>query len=415
MKPSIPRLLLLTTHRSYRNDAFRQAAERLGVEVVLAFDMRQELAAHWRYTLGVDFDRPEEAASTIAAYAAEHPLTAVLAVDDSGVVLAAQAARRLGLPHNDPAAAVAARDKFRMRTLMAAAGVPCPWFRLFSTADHPATVAGQVPFPCVVKPLHLNGSRGVIRADDPEEFVVAAQRLTRILERAEPAAESHSYLVESFIPGVEVALEGMLEAGELTVLALFDKPDPLDGPFFEETLYVTPSRLPAAEQAAIAAAAAGAAAAIGLRTGPVHAELRVNDRGPWLLEVNGRSIGGLCGQTLRFDLDMSLEELILRQACGLPWRPAQAQPCASGVMMVPIGESGVLREIAGVEAARAVPGVTGVEITAPLNYPLVPLPEGDSYLGFIFADGETPAAVEAALRAAHAQLRFEVMPEFLLA
>lgn len=415
MEPSTPRLLLLTTHRSYRNEAFRQAAERLGVEVVLAFDMRQELAAHWRYTLGVDFDRPEAAASTIAAYAADRPLTAVLAVDDSGVVLAAQVARQLGLPHNDPAAAAAARDKFRMRTLMAAGGVPCPWFRLFSTGDDPGIVARQAPYPCVVKPLHLNGSRGVIRADDPEEFVAAAQRLARILQRAEPAAATHPYLVESFIPGVEVALEGLLEDGELTVLALFDKPDPLDGPYFEETLYVTPSRLPEEVQAAIAGAAGRAATAIGLRTGPVHAELRVNERGPWLLEVNGRSIGGLCGQTLRFDLDMSLEELILRQACGLPWRPAQGQPRATGVMMVPIGESGVLREIEGVDAARAVPGVTGVEITAPLNYPLVPLPEGDSYLGFIFAEGETPAAVEASLRAAHAQLQFKVMPEFMLA
>ena len=264
MNSSTPRILLLTTHRSYRNDAFRQAAERIGVEVTLAFDMRQELAADWHYTLGVDFDRPEEAAAAIVAYAGEHPLAAVLAVDDSGVVLAAGVAQQLGLPYNDPAAASAARDKFRMRTLMAARGVPCPWFRRFSTTDDPIAVAGEVPYPCVLKPLHLNGSRGVIRADNPAGFVAAAQRLARILQNTEPEAAAYPYLVEAFIPGGEVALEGMLEDGELIVLALFDKPDPLDGPFFEETLYVTPSRLPAAEQAAIAARPAQAARAIGL-------------------------------------------------------------------------------------------------------------------------------------------------------
>lgn len=411
---STPRVLLLLTARSYRGEAFAQAAARLGIEVVPVVDMEAPLAAHWGYPLGVDFNRPALAVQAIADYAAQHPVSALLAVDDSGVVPAAAAARQLGLPHNDPEAAAAARDKFVMRTLMAAAGVPCPVFRRFAFTADPAMVSRQVDYPCVIKPLNLNGSRGVMRADSPAEFMTAVARLARILAQEPPGAVCTHYLVEDFIPGREVALEGLLDQNKLTVLALFDKPDPLDGPFFEETIYVTPSRLPDDVQAAIADCAARAAHSLGLQMGPVHAELRVNDRGPWMLEVAGRSIGGLCGQTLRFDADQSLEELILRQACGLPILSTQRSGRASGVMMIPIPQAGNLRSVGGVDAARAVSGVEEVTITARLHYPLLPLPEGDSYLGFIFARGETPAEVEASLRAAHACLHFEVVPEFSL-
>jgi hypothetical protein len=218
------------------------------------------------------------------------------------------------------------------------------------------------------------------------------------------------FLVEEFIPGFEVALEGMLDRGRLQVLALFDKPDPLDGPFFEETIYVTPSRLPAEVQDAIARCAADAATALGLCSGPVHAELRVNQRGPFLIEAAGRSIGGLCSRTLRFGSDATLEELIVRQACGLPIESLGRDGNAGGVMMIPIPEGGILRGVSGIEAASAVPGVESVEITAPLHNPIVPLPEGESYLGFIFARGPTPGHVEQALRAAHALLHFTIMP-----
>ena len=248
--------MLLTTAHSYRNEAFQRAAAKLGIEVVKAVDLPPALAEQWPGTLGFDFGDPIATAETVATYAATHPLNAILAVDDTGVIAAAHAAARLGLPHNAPDAALAARDKFVMRTLMAAAGVPCPWFRRFATDDDLHWVAAQVPYPCVVKPLTLNGSRGVIRADNPAEFVRAAQRLTRLLNRELPGSAPHPFLVEGFIPGFEVALEGMLDGGELTVLALFDKPDPLDGPYFEETIYVTPSRLPLAVQSAIAAIAA---------------------------------------------------------------------------------------------------------------------------------------------------------------
>jgi biotin carboxylase len=225
------------------------------------------------------------------------------------------------------------------------------------------------------------------------------------------ALEQSAFLVEDFIPGVEVALEGLLTDGELHVLALFDKPDPLDGPFFEETIYVTPSRLPAAAQAAIADCTARAAAALGLRHGPVHAELRLNERGPWLVEAAGRSIGGLCSTVLQFGAGMCLEELILRHAVALPIDSFEREQAAAGVMMIPIPAAGLLRGVAGLEAARAVPRVTGVEITAPLNHTVTPLPEGASYLGFIFARAADPAAAEAALRQAHACLRFDIRRE----
>ncbi|MGH2479522.1 MAG: ATP-grasp domain-containing protein, partial [Ktedonobacteraceae bacterium] len=224
-------------------------------------------------------------------------------------------------------------------------------------------------------------------------------------------ADATSFLVEDFLPGCEVALEGILTRGQLKVLTLFDKPDPLDGPFFEETIYVTPSRLPESTQEAIARCVATAAASLGLREGPVHAELRVNERGPWMLEIAGRSIGGLCSTILEFGAGMCLEELILRHAIGEEIAQIERERQATGVMMIPIPAAGLLKSVHGVEEAREVPLITGIEITARINYSLVPLPEGASYLGFIFARGETPGAVESAIRQAHSLLRFEIRPE----
>ncbi|MCI0393332.1 MAG: ATP-grasp domain-containing protein [Chloroflexi bacterium] len=413
------RALLLLTARTYRARPFIEAASRLGIEVVTAVEMHRQLAEYWNHPLGLEYNEPDEAAQAIVQFAAKTPLGAILAVDDSGSLVAAKASAALGLPHNAPEAAEAARDKYAMRRLLAAAGVPSPQSTRYEFEEPPATtgleaIATQIPYPCVVKPLNLCGSRGVIRADDPAEFVAAAGRLQRLLYADDPTPDPKPFLVEQFVPGFEVALEGILDDGRLQLLALFDKPDPLDGPFFEETIYVTPSRLPAETQAAITACAARAAAALGLREGPMHAELRVNDQGPWIVEVAGRSIGGLCSQTLRFSSDASLEELILRQAFGLEIRSFRREQAAGGVMMIPIPEAGLLKKVEGCEAAAAVHLVEGVEITARLNYSLTPLPEGDSYLGFIFARGESPAAVEAALREAHSKLRFEIAPEIPL-
>ncbi|MBP6471524.1 MAG: ATP-grasp domain-containing protein [Chloroflexi bacterium] len=403
------RILLLLTAHTYRAAPFLAAAERLGIEIATAVDLPPQLAAQWQVTLGLDYRDPDTAVAAITAYAQNHPLAAILAVDDSGTLLAARAAAALGLPHNYPAAALAARNKLVMRQMLHIGGVPVPTFHAFTLADDPAHIAAQVSFPCVVKPLELSGSRGVMRANNAQELAAAIERLRRILLRLNPQPDQ-PFLVEDYIPGVEVALEGMMDNGELHPLALFDKPDPLEGPFFEETLYITPSRLPTAVQQAIFARTAQAAAALGLRTGPIHAELRVNDDGAWLVEMAGRSIGGLCSRTLRFGVDASLEELILRQAAGLGLANTVRQETASGVMMIPIPEAGLLRAVTGEEAATAVPLIESVEITAPLHNPLVPLPEGESYLGFIFARGESATAVEAALRVAHQQLHFTISP-----
>jgi biotin carboxylase len=409
--PNRKRVLLLLSPQTYRAEAFLAAAERLDLEVVKGVDMPRTLAEYWNQPFGLDFSRPEEATATIVARAAETPFDAIISVDDSASILAAMASAALGLPHNSPDAALAARDKRVMREALRAGGVPVPVFRPFLLSDDPAEVAARVEYPCVVKPVLLSGSRGVIRADNPAEFVAAFARLRALLlaEGVDPAATT--ILVEDFIPGVEVALEGLLTDGELRVLALFDKPDPLDGPFFEETIYVTPSRLPAEAQAAIAGATAGAARALGLRTGPVHAELRVNERGPWLVEIAGRSIGGRCSTILEFGAGMTLEELILRHAVGLPLDSLDRATDAAGTMMIPIPGAGILTGVGGEEDAAATPHITGVEISAPIGGRIVPLPEGASYLGFIFARAADPATVGAALRAAHAKLHFAIKPE----
>ncbi len=402
------RVLLIVTTHSYRVQAFVDAAATLGIEIVQAIDMPRQLADYWSVTLGLDFNDLENAAQKIASYAEESPLSAVISVDDSGSLLAARASQQLKLPHNSIQAAEAARDKYLMRQLLSKAAVPSPQFHRFHTDDDLGHVASLVPYPCVVKPLRLSGSRGVIRADNPEELAAAVTRLDKLLSKT--TTGPHPFLVEQFIPGVEVAMEGMLDSGKLTVLALFDKPDPLDGPFFEETIYVTPSRLPDETQAAISRCAAQAAASLGLNTGPIHAELRINEEGPWIVELAGRSIGGLCSQTLQFGTDASLEELILRQACGMEIASTQRAGEAGGVMMIPIPAAGLLKSVTGIDEAQSVPLIRNIEITAKLNYPLLPLPEGESYLGFIFAQGQTPAAVEAALRESHSRLHFDIAP-----
>jgi biotin carboxylase len=409
-----PRIVLLAGPATYRSGAFLAAAARLDLDVVAATDTPEALAAAWELPLALDFAQPEAAIAALARFAAAHPVDAVLALDDSATLLAARAAAALGLPHNDPGAALAARDKWVMREALRRSGIPVPAYHRYPLTTDPATVAGEIPFPVVVKPQRLSGSRGVIRADDAEAFARAWERTRQILLREGESIADGGLLVERYLPGVEVALEGLLTGGELRTLALFDKPDPLEGPFFEETIYVTPSRMPEATQAAISARTAEAAAALGLREGSVHAELRINDEGVWLIEMAGRSIGGLCSTILEFGAGISLEELILRHAVRLPLPSTERAGAAAGVMMIPIPKGGILRGVSGMEESAAVPGVTGVEITAPLNQPLTPLPEGASYLGFIFARGETPPDAERALRDAHARLAFRIEPAISL-
>ncbi len=404
----MPRILLILPTGTYRATDFVRAASALGTEVVVASEHRQAMApAMADRALVVPLDRPEAAAGAIVELAGRRHLDAVVAVDEQGVLIAALAAQRLGLAHNPPAAVAATKDKALARVALAAAGVVQPAFRVVRGDDDVATAAAAVGLPCVVKPVSLSGSRGVIRADDPAMVVAAATRTRAIM--ADAGQDDHGpLLVEAFVPGAEVALEGLLRDGHLEVLALFDKPDPLDGPYFEETIYVTPSRLPVEVQGAVAALVATGACALGLREGPVHAEVRVGGGSVSLLEVAARSIGGLCSRALRFGTGISLEEVILRHALGLDLDDLRREEVASGVMMLPIPRSGVLGEVRGLDAARVVPGVEGVELTILRGRSVQALPEGDRYLGFAFARGPTPEAVEASLRQAFACLEVDI-------
>ena len=410
-------LLLLVPTRSYRTDDFTAAAARLGVPMVVGSDRCHRLEEAFGATpemLSLDYRRPARAAEQIAAAARRRPIRGVVPVDEGTAVIAALAAARLGLPCNPPAAARRAANKHAMRAALREAGVPAPSFRLFRLAGGPGRPSRQVRYPCVLKPLLLSASRGVIRADDPESFAAAWRRIERILEAARAERRSadgeaaRQVLVEAFVPGAEVAVEGLLRGGKLELLALFDKPDPLEGPFFEETLYVTPSRHPLRVQQAVERVTADAARALGLSEGPVHAELRLGSDGPVVLEVAARSIGGLCARSLRFGAGLSLEEILIAHAMGLPLSSLERERRASGVMMLPIPRRGILRRVSGLRAAREVPGVEDVVVTIPAGREVVPLPEGDAYLGFLFARGGRPEQVERALRQAHARLKFDI-------
>jgi biotin carboxylase len=418
------RVLVLSSTTSYRGDDFLHAASRLGVEAVLGTDRCHELAALWpREAFGgsvpLELRQETEAADAIVREAQVKPFDAIIPTDDATADIAARAAARLGLRGNSVGAAGIARNKRRLREALAAAGVPSPRFAVFDqTATADEVVDGLTNdgwrWPVVLKPLLCSASRGVIRADSPEELAVAWRRLVALLEtpalRAVEDPDGHRILVESFVPGAEVAVEGIVRDGKLTLLALFDKPDPLDGPFFEETIYVTPSRHPTATQRAIVEATVRAAQSIGLTNGPVHAELRLSPAGPVVIEVAARTIGGLCARTLRFGLGAtSLEEIVIRGALGLELGSLERSGAAA-VMMVPIPAGGMLAEVRGVDDARALPLVEDVVISARVGEVLLPLPEGASYLGFIFARGETADAVEAAVREAHTRLGFTVTP-----
>lgn len=411
----MPRLLILLPNTTYRTADFLAAAAKLGAGVTVATDEPSAVEAlNPDGLVSLDFRDPDAASRKAREIAMARPFDAVVGVDDDTSLAAAAIARALGLRQNSLAASAAARNKGESRARLAAAGVPVPPFRLYRRAAvDPRAAAAESSYPCVLKPTFLAASRGVIRADGPASFVEAWERIARILDLPDVAARggeaAGEILVEGFVPGREVALEGMLDAGRLTVLALFDKPDPLDGPFFEETIYVTPSRLPEPVQADIAAVSSRAAAALGLTEGPVHAELRVNDSGAVVIELAARSIGGLCSRTLRFGTGMSLEEVILRHALGMP-ADAPREAAAAGVMMLPIPRGGVFERMDGLEEARAVPGIVEATITMRPGQELVPLPEGSRYLGFLFSRGETPAEAERALREAHAKLRVVYFP-----
>jgi biotin carboxylase len=402
----VPRVVLVLPTSTYRAGDFVEAASALGIDVVVAADEVTPLLGDRAVALPLD---GSTAADAVEQLDQRLPVDAVVGVDDASVVAAAVAAERLGLPHNPPDAVRLTRDKAGLRARLDVAEVPQPAWRTAGPDDDAGDVAAAVGFPAVLKPTGLSASTGVIRADDAEQARAAAARIRRILadQEREPDAP---ILVESFVAGPEVAVEAILRDGVLEPLAVFDKPDAPDGPYFEETIYVTPSRHPADVQDELLRVVTAACEALGLTEGPVHAEARLGPEGVRLLEVAARSIGGLCARALRFGAGVSLEEVILRHAVGMGLDGLGREPGASGVMMLPIRERGSLVEVRGQDEARAVAGVVGLEITIPRGRTLVPLPEGDRYLGFLFARGAEPDDVEAALRAGFAALDVVVEP-----
>ena len=426
----MPRVLLLATTTGYQTRAFGDAAERLGVDLVFATDRCDVLEDPWHdRAVPIRFSDESGSAGTILELARTSPLDGVLAVGDRPTVIASLVQEGLGLPGHPAFAAAAARNKLLTREHLRALAPPNHWFRPIPIAMDPRELGASISFPCVLKPLALSGSRGVMRVDDGTELVAAVHRLRALLAaadlRGEPKDTRDLALVEGFVEGREFALEGLMHHGRLHLLAIFDKADPLNGPFFEETIYVTPSTASAAAQRAMTAAVDNAARALGLRHGSVHAECRVNETGVFVLEVAARPIGGLCARALRFDnrkgdafvgnqprpTAVSLEELLLRHALGESPEGWVRETAASGVMMIPIPRRGVFRGVTGLEAAGRVRFIDDLQITAKVDQLLLPLPEGASYLGFIFARAGTPALAEEALRAAHARLTFSFDPE----
>jgi biotin carboxylase len=422
--PHTKTVALFTSKLGYQTRSFESAARKLGIQLAYVTDRCHELSDPWGdNAIAARFANPEEAAATAMESLRSKPLDAILALGDAPAVAAAYAARGLGLRANHPAAMEACLNKFRMREVFRDAGLfnaPTKhWFRRIPLSPEPESALLGVQFPCVIKPLSLSASQGVMRANNREEFREAARRLARLLDRPDLQMKSPSApreaLVEEYIPGAEVAVEGILLDGELKLLAIFDKPDPLEGPYFEESIYVTPSRLSPQQQSAIHRCATQAISAIGLSHGPVHAEFRLNERGVWPIEVAPRPIGGMCAASLAFisphhSEPIDLEELILRHATGEDVSAWQREPAASGVMMIPVPSSGTLEHVDGVDEAKRVLHVTDVQITARLHDTIVAWPEGSSYLGFIFARSESPAAAEQALREAHSKLRLRIQP-----
>lgn len=407
------KVLILMPSTSYRAHDFMKAATKLGIEVVIGSDHRQALSKLLPdFSLALNFRKPESSIEKIKIFAHKNSLAAILGVDEETVILAAMASKALGLSYNNVSSVKATRNKHLMRQKMVQAGLLNPKFQVISMDTDPEDFSAEIEYPSVLKPTFLSASQGVIRVNNPEEFVNAFKQIVKIISdpsnRKKSPEKKDEILVEDYIPGTEVAVEGMLIDGEFKLLAIFDKPDPLEGPYFVETIYVTPSQYPQNIQDKIVQVTKNGIKALGLTSGPVHAEMRINEQGIWILEIAARSIGGLCSRVLRFANEMSLEELILRHAIGEDIEQIEREKKAAGVMMMPVLKSGILKEIKNLELAKKIDGVEDIVITIAPEQKLEPLPRGSKYLGFIFARGDTPQFAEEAIRDAYNKLEVVV-------
>jgi SAM-dependent methyltransferase/biotin carboxylase len=401
-------IILIVPPLTYRTDSYLAAAKKLNLASLCVLDPSYGVPEGVENYFPIAFDDPMSAAGELVKYSMGQSVRGVVSIDDGGGEIASLTSQALGFAYNSLQAINAANNKHCMRVLLARANVPSPPFELYRICENPYRISRMLEYPVVVKPLFLTGSRGVIRANNPDEFVAAFLRVGELLSQPGTGPDPKSVLVEKYIPGVEVSLEGVLDDGRLIVLGLYDKPDPLEGPFFEETLFIKPSRLSDEMQTRVIRCGAQALEAVGLHVGPVQVELRVNEAGPWIVEFAARTMGGHCSRALPFKDGLTLEELVLSQACRLDTKRFIPEPGAHGVMMIPIPSEGIYRSVRGVKEAEAVGGVSGVMITVPTDSTVTPLPEGDKYVGFIFAKGENPVDVERALRSAHSELEFKI-------
>lgn len=406
-----PCILLVAPHNSYRIHAYIEAAKHLDIHLIVASQSEYSLVSAVAQGIQIDFSDIDASLKTLIDAHQQQPFDAVIASDDGAVRITATVAEALSLPANEPDSAQLTRRKDLARLRLKSCGVPVPDFRIINLVEPIESQLHQLQYPVVVKPVAMSGSKGVIRANNEQQCVQAIGRIRPIVEHSSDEEERHQLLIESYITGVEVAFEGLLHKGELKQLAIFDKPDPMEGPFFEETYYITPSRLLAADKTLIANRVTEACKAYGLREGPVHAELRLQHGEAFIIEIASRTIGGDCADMLKFGLNMGLEELVLLQALGKPIDVPELSDSV-GALMIPIPSQGILRRVEGISQAKKVSYITDISISVREGYELIPLPEGSSYLGFIFAKAPTAILVEVALRDAHACLNIVIAPSF---
>jgi formate-dependent phosphoribosylglycinamide formyltransferase (GAR transformylase) len=402
------RALLIAPDRSYRTGAFVLAAQKLGIELVVASFGEACLASN-SGGLALNRESGAEALDAISRAVAENPFAAILASDDETVALAGAAAERNGLPGNPAHAIKALTSKIHFRRFCQSNDTQGPGFIALDSKSLDRGAPPGVHYPCVAKPATLSASRGVIRCDNPGELDRALKRIHSLL-RSEGKLGEEAVLIEDYIDGLEYAVDGLLKNGRLQVLAIFEKPEPMVGPFFEETIYLTPPRLSRKATDQVIAALEKLCRKLRICEGALHAELRINSSGVWFLEIAGRTVGGRCGRILEFQTGRSLEELVLANAVRLPAVVGE-RTSSNGVMMIPVTQGGVLRRVEGISAARRVPDIVDVEIDVREGQILVPWPEGCAYPGFIFARAGSVADVERALRAAYRCLDFVLAPQ----
>ena len=406
------RLLIIAPPGSYRLAPYIKAAKKLGLIPQIASTSQLSVIPSSDEGIHLDLHHPEQALEIILNAAIKTPFAGILGSDDLTIELASRAANKLGLPHNPPEATKFTHRKDLAREFLYNAGINIPWHKKIHIDDNLDEL--DLPFPVVIKPLNLSGSRGVIRANNVNELQQAIEKIKPIIKDTYDDHAKEHLLIEQYIQGVEIALEGLLHENKLITLAMFDKPDPLEGPYFEETYYITPSRLTNKVLDDCASEVLKCCQAFGLLTGPVHAELRIDENNkPWILEVAARTIGGDCSQSLKPSTEYSLEELVISYAINEPIKP-EPQQHSSGVLMIPVPRAGILKRVEGLTEAHKVNHITSLSIDIPIGSEVQSLPESSSYLGFVFAEANTSNEVEIALRQAHDKLNFVIQPVWSL-